>query len=706
MRTANKQPNIKLRYNVVNTFVYIIGIILLIQLFNLQIVHGKEYRETSNTRLTRESVLQAARGSITDRSGIELAGNKTGYNLELYKSKIDTNTLNNTILKMVNVLEQNQDKYVDNFPISVEPFSFTLDTEEKQKKWKKANKIEEDATVEECFNFFKDKYKIENENVQEVRKIIAIRYQISQEGYSSTKSITISTDISEQSTHIFAEQSDEFPGITTIVQPIRTYPKGSLAGHILGYVAKISETELKAEEGNGYDQNDMYGRSGIELVAEKYLRGKDGIKQIDMAVDGTVTGEYISEEAIAGADVVLTIDANLQAVTEEALKNNIEKIASGGFGEAYDTKSGAMVVMNVKTGEILAMASYPTIEPSKFIGGISQADWDYYRDEDQTNGRPLINKAIAGTYPPGSIFKMVTAIAGLQTGAITTTTKINDTGIYRGVANTNPVCWIWTSKHRGHGYLNVSQAIQHSCNYFFYEVGNRIGIDNLAKYSKYFGLGSKTGIELTEERSGTLNERTEGTTWYPGNTLSAAIGQLNNSFTPIQMAKYASMLANGGKKVNPTIIKAIRNQDGTEVSKTELEKYINEKFGIKPSEEEELEINQDNLKAILEGMRSVTSDTGGTAYSVFKNFSIEVGGKTGSAQTGSSSTSKVHGWFLGFAPFDNPEIAVVIVIDNGGHGSYTAEAARDVIAQYFGMNMNQDQEQEDVTAIPYVEMSN
>lgn len=699
----NKNPNLKLRYNIVTTLVYLIGIILLVQLFNLQIIKGKEYRETSNTRLTRESVLQAARGSIKDRSGIELAGNKTGYNLELYKSKIDTNTLNETILKMVNELEKNQDTYVDNFPIAVEPFSFKIDTEEKQVKWKRANKIEENATAEECFEFFKKKYKIQNDNVQDIRKIITIRYQISQEGYSSTKSITISTDISEKSTHIFAEQNDEFPGIATVIQPIRTYPKGSLAGHILGYVAKISTQELEVEKDNGYDQNDMYGRSGIELVAEKYLRGTDGIKQIDMAVDGTVTGEYISKEAIAGADVVLTIDANLQAVTEEALKKNIEKIASGGFSETYDTKSGGMVVMNVKTGEVLAMASYPSIEPSKFIGGISQADWDYYRDEDNTKGKPLINKAVAGTYPPGSIFKMVTAIAGLETGAINTSTKINDVGVYKGVPNTSPACWIWNSRHRGHGWLNVSQAIQHSCNYFFYEVGNRIGIDNLAKYSKYFGLGNKTGIELTEERAGRVNERKEGESWYPGNTLSASIGQLNNTFTPIQMAKYASMLANGGKKVNPTIIKSIQNQDGTEVSKEEIENYINEKFGIKPSEEEQVTINEANLKAILEGMRSVTSDTGGTAYSIFKNFSIEVGGKTGSAEIGVKGDNRAHGWFLGFAPFDEPEIAVVIVIDNAGHGSYTAEAARDVIAQYFGMNSNQVQE--DVTARPYTEMS-
>lgn len=258
MKIANKQPNIRLRYNIVTTFIYVIGIVLLVQLFNLQIVHGKEYRETSNTRLTRESTLKAARGSIKDRSGIELAGTKTGYSLELYKSKIDNDTLNNTILKMVNVLEQNQDSYVDNFPIRVEPFSFNMEAEERQKSWKKANKIDENATVEECFEFFKQKYKIKNENVQEVRKIIAIRYQISQEGYSSTKSVRIATDISTQSTHIFWEQNDEFPGITPLVEPIRTYPKGTLAGHILGYANQIGKEEYNSEKENGYTQNDIY----------------------------------------------------------------------------------------------------------------------------------------------------------------------------------------------------------------------------------------------------------------------------------------------------------------------------------------------------------------------------------------------------------------------------------------------------------------
>lgn len=420
-----------------------------------------------------------------------------------------------------------------------------------------------------------------------------------------------------------------------------------------------------------------------------------------MAVDGTITAEYIQEEAIQGADVVLTIDANLQAATEQALKDNINKIAQGGFSEQYNANAGAMVVMNVKTGEILAMASYPDYEPSKFVYGIDPETWRIYSDK---TTKPLSNRAIQETYAPGSIFKMVTAIAGLETGTVDTKTKINDTYTYTYYKDVQPHCW----KRGGHGYLNVTGAIEHSCNYFFYEVGNKMGIDALAQYTKYFGLGQKTGIELPNEAQGKLNEKVQGEIWNPGNVLSASIGQLNDAFTPVQMAKYASMLANGGKNINPTIIKAIRNVDGTEVPKQEYETYFNEAFGIETDKDDDLNIKQENLTAILQGMKSVTSDTGGTAYRYFKDFSIEVGGKTGSAQTEKidpqNGKSITNAWFLGFAPFDSPEIAVVILVENGGSGGYTAEAARAVIAQYFGMN--QSQVTEDMTAIPTTEIIN
>lgn len=685
-RKINKKE-INFRYNLITIFTYIVGVILIVQLFNLQIVNGAKYRQESNTRLTRESTLEAARGDILDRSGNILVTSSQKFNLELYKSKIDTETLNNSILKIVNVLEKYEVSYTDSFPISINPFQFTI-SDDNLKKWKKNNEIDENATAEEAFYVFKDKYKISNQDVSEIRKIIAIRYAISIEGYSSTKSLTIAKDIPREAIAEFSENSDNYPGINISVQPVRLYKEGTLASHILGYAAKISDDEYKNLKGD-YDQNDLIGKTGIESLFEKYLKGKKGTKQIDMAVDGTTTAEVVEDEAIAGSNVILTIDSKLQKIAEEALKDNIEKIKNGGFGKVYDAKGGSCVVMNVKTGEVLAMASYPDYNPQSFANGISSEEWKSYNEN---TSYPLLNKCIQSAYEPGSIFKMVTAIAGLESGNISLTERINDTGVYKKYG-TDWKCWYYTDYHTGHGYLNVIGAIQKSCNFFFYETADRMGIDTLDKYAKYFGLGTKTGIELPGEVSGNLASKeyvkSINESWNPGDTINAAIGQGYNKFTPLQMAKYISMVANGGNKVDAGIVKSIQNADGTEVSKDEINKFVSEKLGIsKDNESEDITLNSEYVNAVKEGMRSVTSGEAGTAYARFKNFNISVGGKTGSAEAGKDANGKdiVNAWFAAFAPYEDPEIAVVVMVENGGHGNYTAEAVRNVMAEYFGMN--------------------
>ena len=696
-----KKSNIKLRYNTLTVLTYLVGIILIIQLFNLQIVHGAEYREESNTRLTRETTLEAARGSILDRTGVELVNTNTKFGLELYKTKIDDNELNNSILNIVNVLEKYQVSYEDSFPITIEPFQYTKTGDDLQS-WLEENELDANTTPEQAFYHFKDRYEIQNTDIKEVRKILAIRYEITITGYSSTRALTIAEDIPREAVAEFTESGDKFPGINIVVEPVREYTSGTLASHILGYASTISAEEYETRK-DTYSQNDIIGKTGIEYVFEEYLKGKNGTKQIDMAVDGTITSEYTSEEAIAGSDVVLTIDSNLQKITEQALENNIKKIASGGFGQTYDAKAGSCVVMNVKTGEILAMASYPNYNPADFIGGISTENWNKYN---QDEAKPLMNKAIQNSYPPGSIFKMVTAIAGLESGAITRTEQINDTGLYRKYGLTWP-CWYYTDYHRGHGLLNVSGAIEKSCNYFFYETGDRMGIETLAKYARYFGLGVKTGIELPSETAGAMAtpEYAEqvGVTWTKGQTINASIGQGLDSFSPLQMTKYLAMVANGGKPIDVSIIKTIRKPDGTEASKEEINNFVNQKLGITEEQTEDLNINEQNLDAIRQGMKSVTSDTTGTAYVRFRDFGVEVGGKTGSAEAGTDENGKdiVHAWFAGYAPFEDPEIAIVVMVENGGHGNYTAEVVRDIMQEYFGMN-TQDV-QEDMSAQSYLQ---
>ncbi len=688
--------SINLRFNILTVLVYVIGIILLVQLFNLQIVNGAEYREQSNTRLSRESKLKAARGQILDKTGNTLVSSDMQFDLELYKTKSDTETLNNTLFNIITVLEKFQIAYPDSFPVDITTMQYTIEGEGLEK-WLKDNDLKPDTTAEQAFYHFKNKYEISQENINDARKIMALRYEINQKGYSSTKSILIAKEIPRDAVSEFYESSDKFPGINIVVKPVRTYTSGALASHILGYAGSITQEELESRK-DKYANDDLIGKTGIERVFEEYLKGKDGTKQIDMAVDGTATAEYVTQEATAGSNIVLTIDSNLQEITERALASNIEKIKAGGFGKAYNTKGGACVVMDCNTGEVLAMASYPNYDPSLFVKGISTADWNMYANDPLD---PLVDKATQVSYSPGSTFKMISAIAGLESGAINTNTRFNDIGVYRkyGISMN---CWYYTDYHTGHGWLNVEGAIEKSCNYFFYETGDRMGIDELAKYARYFGLGGKTGVELPDERAGVLASKESasalGYPWNPGDTLNAVIGQGYNEFTPIQMAKYISMLANRGKYVDATIIKAIQNSNGTEVPKEEIENFVNQKLNYQDTRGEELSIDPNHVNAVLEGMRSVTSDSGGTASNVFRDFGIPVGGKTGSAET---STDDVNAWFVGFAPFDNPEIAVVVMVENGGHGNYTAEAVKEIMSEYFGMNVQTVEESTQVQ--PYIQ---
>lgn len=664
----------RIRYNILTTIVYIIGIILLIQLFNLQIIHGAEYRETSNSRLTRESIIKAARGSIKDRTGVELVSTDTGYSVEIYSTKVSDSELNNSIKKFIEILESNKDEFVDNLPIEVDPYKFKQEDVESQKNWKIQYEMDENYTAEQAFNALKEKYEITESDVKMARKIMAVRYEISRNGYSTTKSVTIAKDISNTSAVQIREQNSMLSGMYVVTEPVVSYKSGSLASHVLGYVGAINAEEYEARK-DRYRNDDVIGKSGIQYVFEDYLKGTDGIRQVDMTVDGAVTSEYTAEEAIAGSDVILTIDANLQKVAEDDLEKNIKDIAKGKYGEKTDSEAGAVVVMNVDSGEVLAMASYPDYNPGKYSEEYS---------EDSTG--KYLNRAISSAYAPGSTFKMVVASAALTTGEISPTSLVNDNGIYP--YGDRQACWYYRSYGRGHGYLNVTQALKYSCNYFFYDMGYRIGIDKIAEYAKKYGLGQKTGIELEGEATGSVASKeyaeSLGQGWYISDTLSAAIGQSYNNFTPIQMARYVSMIANDGKSIDTTIVKSIIKPDGTEISKDEINEYVKNKLGLGDTNLEDVKISKEDSQAIKKGMRGVTSEAGGTAAAYFSDLDIDIAGKTGSAQTGVDG--EAHGWFVGFAPYDDPEIAVVVFVEKAGSGGYTSDVAKKIIKEYFGMN--------------------
>lgn len=696
MKNNKIRANFNLRYNLLTVFVYLIGAILLIQLFRLQIVKGAEYREISNTRLTRESTIEAARGNIDDRKGTVLATTKTGYSVELYKTKNSNEELNSTILKIVNLLEKNEDTYVNNFPINSN-LEFTYNTQEKINNWKKKYNISEKATVEECVRYFKEKYEITNENISDVIKIIAIRYEITTNGYSSTKAIEIAEDISKISAIQFNEQNADFPGVSIVEEPIRVYTSGSLAAHILGYIRKVDDKDLNARQDEDYSMNDYIGKMGIEYVFEKYLRGQKGSKQIDMSVDGTIEGEYIEEEAVSGNNVTLTIDSQLQSKVEKIMEGSVKELQKAGKKTEY----ASAVLMNVQDGEVLAMCSYPTFEPEVFLGVLKNDVW-----KDINENSKLLNTAVQSQNAPGSTFKMAVAAAALEEGVVTESEYVYDKGIYP--YGHNPVCWYYTEYKRGHGNVNVKTALQKSCNCYFYEMGRRLGVDTIAKYARYFGLGEKTGIELTGEASGIVASTDEakrrGETWYESNVLSAAIGQSYNNYSPLQMARYVSMIANGGSLVRPTLIKEIKDINGNKISDEEIDNYVNGLLGINTEYNPEVEISDQTLNTIKAGMRLVTS-SGGTAYSVFKDFDYSVAGKTGSAQAKTRKKGEIaNGWFVGFTPYDNSEVAVVVFIEDGASNSSAAKAAKKILEAYYNTDIQETENlREDMSAQIYVE---
>ena len=676
---------------IIKILIYIISIIFVITLFKLQIIEGKEYREISEKKMLRSSTIEAPRGEIYDRNGVLLATNTLGYDLKLYKTKIDNEKLNEMLKNVIDILEKNGDSIKTTLNVENDKFVFYSDYD--KNKFYNAYDFDEKMKTKDMLNKLYEKYELTEYTDSYKLKILQVRYNIAINGYSLFKSIDLADDISYESVIMIEEIKNDLPGVNIVVTPKRYYPNGTTLAHVLGYVGNITEEEYdELDDKEGYTINSDYGKMGIEKSMEKYLKGKDGILRTQVDSMGIANDEQIYEEPESGDNVTLTIDYRLQKVSEDSLKKVIYEIKNGEgtFKKYEDSSSGSVVVLDVENSEVLAMASYPTFDPNEFVGGIEYSKWKKINNDET---KPMFNRAISGTYSPGSTYKMLVGIAGLELGKVTTDEKIQDTGIYK--YGHNPKCWVYTSYRRTHGYINVSEAIKVSCNCYFYEVGRRIGIEELVKYSKLFGLGSKTGIEIEGEKKGTIAGDDNTDKWYLGDTLSAAIGQSYNSYTPVQLANYIATLSNGGKLNRVSLIKDISNNQGKSISQDELLQYIEDYTGVK-FEETDVNLKQENIDAITEGMKTVTSEVGGTSYITFKNSKIEVAGKTGTAQVSSGSENAL---FVGFAPADNPKIAVVAVIEHGGNGVYTASVVRPIMDEYFNITESEKTERIDQTMV-------
>ena len=673
--------------------VIVISVIFIATLFNLQIVNGENYREQSEKRMLRTKNITAPRGEIYDRNGVILATNKLSYDVELYKVRVSTKEQNDGILRLVEILNENSDKVYSTFPVNDDLNGFNFENTEEEQKWKKEMKLDSTLTFDQVIDKYIEKYELQDysDNRLNQIKMIEIKYEANLNGYSLFNSATIAKDISQKSVAKIGEEKYKIYGISIVSVPKRYYPNGNLLSHTIGYVSKISSTEYEKKKEQGYNVNSVIGKAGIEQSFEKYLRGNDGVIKEETDTLGNVSSQTETTEAKSGDNVTLTIDYRLQKVAEESLLNTINGLQNGTLvGKKFsDANAGAVVVLDVDSGEVLASASYPTYDINSLIGGISIKDWNALQNNSL---HPMLNRVVSGTYSPGSTFKMLVGMAGLMNGKITVDEKYYDPGIYP--YGYHPKCWLYTDRHMTHGWINIEGAIKGSCNCYFYEVGRRIGISEIVKYAKLFGLGQKTGIELSGEVAGTIagaDDKSEDglkSPWYLGDTLSAAIGQSGSSYTPIQLANYIATIANGGKLNKVSLIKSVDNEvAGTSESLADINKYTSEYTGVN-FEEKDLNINSEYIDAIKKGMLSVTSETGGTSYIVFKNSDIQVAGKTGTAQVPNGNN---NGIFVGFAPYDNPKIAVVAVIEHGGEGTYTANVVKPIMEEYFNIDKESKQ---------------
>ena len=669
------------RYLILSLITICISVVFIIRLFNLQIVEGKDYREKSERRMLRTEVVTAPRGEIVDRNGVILATNKLSFNVELYKVNVSAKEQNDALVKLINILEENGDSIYSSFPINDEKSGFDFDSEEEEKKWKEEMGFDISLDFNQVIQKYIEKFALEDYDRSTQIKIIQIKYEGNLNGYSLFNSATIAKDISEKSHAMIEEDIYELYGASIVSVPVRYYPNGNFASHILGYVGKISSDEYASKKDDGYSVNSIVGKSGVELSFEKYLKGENGENKVETDLKGNTSTSTTTKNAVAGNTLALTIDYRLQKVAEESLKNTIKGLKDGSLvGKTVDdADSGAVVVLDVKTGEVLAMASYPDYDINALTKGLSTKEWNALNNNSL---KPMYNRAISGTYSPGSTYKMLVGMAGLMNGKITVDERILDTGIYP--YGHNPKCWIFSYYGLTHGYVNLSEALEVSCNCYFYEVGRRIGIDEIIKYSKIFGLGEKTGIELTNEAKGRIaGENRNDNEWYLGMTLSAAIGQSDSAYTPLQLANYISTIANGGTLNKVSIVKKITNEDTSEdISLVEIEEYASSITGANFTSKK-VNIDSSYIDAIKEGMRAVTNDTGGTSYNLFKDSEIEVAGKTGTSQVSSGSN---NGIFVGFAPYDDPQIAVVAIIEHGAEGTYTANVVKPIMDEYFNIS--------------------
>ena len=672
----HRMPNNSNRLLVLAAFLIVVLAVYLGVLYNIQVTNHDYYLAQSIRTITREETVEASRGIITDRSGRELVSSRSSYNLTFDSSLLDEkDDENQAILRLVELCRSQGLSWTDTLPISDSaPFAYTIDTlDATQRSWFAAF-LQEDLeaispgtssdqitalllenrglSAHNMVQRLREKYEIPDSfSLNEARAVIGVQYELSVRQLVNTTAYTMVEDI--DTSFISLLNDGDYAGAKITNSSVREYMTDA-APHILGTVGTIWREEYLELKEQGYGYNDRIGRTGAEAAFETYLKGKDGRRIVSTNADGKITGQYYEKEPQPGNTVELTIDLPLQQATEAALAATVEKMIAD---DGDETRGAGATVIRVGTGEVLALASYPDFDLNTYYQDYSELEKD--------PGMPFFNRATTGTYPPGSTFKPLTAIAALTENLITPSQKLKTTGhwVYPGDANSHANCWLYNSTGGSHGKINVSEAITVSCNYFFAEMGYFLGLDTLNEYARAFGLGEKTGIEIGDA-SGNMAENKVGENQAPW----AAFGQSSYLFSPIQLANYTATLVSGGKHCQAHLLKAVKSYDNTHVLATGNTEPLNT-----------VEMTDEALDAVKKGMHDLTT-TGSLAY-YFQDCVVDAGAKTGTAQINSETNN--NGVFICFAPYDDPEIALSIVIEKGGSGSALASTAVEILNAYF-----------------------
>lgn len=674
MERKDSQSNIRLY--VLGSLLALALVVYIGVLYDIQINQHDYYLARSIRTITQEETVEASRGVITDRSGREMVSSRSSYNLTFDSSALDEGEdENEAILRLVKLCQSQGVAWVDNLPITkTAPFSYTFtsltELNETQRNRFTAflrdqlEVVPEDTTAEDITADYlsslglsahalverlRQEFKVPvTFSLNEARSVIGVQYELSIRKLMNTTAYAMVEDIDTQMISLLND--GDYAGAKITASSVREY-NTTYAAHILGTVTPIWAEEYDALKEQGYSGNDRIGRSGVEAAFEQYLKGTDGKRIVSTNADGKITGEYYEKAPQPGNTVELTIDLSLQQAVESALA---EAVADMNAEDGDETRGAGAAVIQVGTGEVLALASYPTYDPAA-----------YNRDYNSllaNPANPLLNRATQGAYVPASTLKPLVAVAALETGATTPLEKIKDTGkwYYPG----DPNSWLWCWNHSGHGWVNATTAITNSCNYYFATMGYRMGMDTLREYLTAFGLGQSTGIEIGD-RAGTLPENPPGENQAPW----AAFGQGNQLYTPLQLANYVATLVSGGKHCQPHLLKAVKSYDNTQILAVGDSTPANV-----------VEMKDSTLQAVKEGMLGYTQP-GGQVYSYFKDCVVTAGAKTGTAQLGGGTTN--NGVFVCFAPYDDPQIAVSIVIEHGNAGAALASTAVKILNAYF-----------------------